>query len=142
ENAFLHYLEKLDNVARLEICGMYHQVEMQGQPYDLPYVIPDDIAQQGVIDLDILHVFARTTDTTPHIYYYRQRINGRTWTPWEKVDLDIQGNHLIPVVYERRLHLFWPTFSKKQPDPNQAIPPDSNTKPSVPKPTMEMKIAW
>ena len=28
-----------------------------------------------------------------------------TWTPWEKIELDIQSEHLIPVVYERRLLL-------------------------------------
>ncbi len=91
ESAFLNYLEKLDDVARLEVCGMYHQLEWRGNSYDLPIALPDSITQQGVIDVDILHVFARTTDTTPHIYYYRQRINGRTWTAWEKVDLDIRG---------------------------------------------------
>lgn len=139
ENAFLHYLEKLDGVARLEVCGMYHHGEWQGQPYDLPF-IPDAIAQQGEIDVDILHVFARTPDVTPHIYYYRQRINGRTWTPWEKVDMDIEGNHLVPVVYERRLHIFWPTFTKKQPDPN--IPSRPDVQPNVPPTTLEMKIAW
>lgn len=142
ENAFLNYLEKLDEVAHLEVCGMYHQVEWSGCPLDLPFAIPDAIAQRGAIDVDILHVFARTPDTTPHVYYYRRRINGRTWTPWEKVDLDIEGNHLIPVIYERRLHLFWPTFTKKQPDPNSAIPDNSTDKPQVPPPTVEMHIAW
>jgi hypothetical protein len=96
EDAFLHYLEKLDQVARLEIVGMYHQ-------------------QEPEVEVDILHVFGRTL-ATAHIYYYR-RLNvdqdKNDWTPWEKVDLDIQGNHLIPVVWNRRLHLFWPIFTEK-----------------------------
>ena len=39
----------------------------------------------------VLHVFGRTFNP-PHIYYYR-RLNADTgvWTPWEKVNLDIQG---------------------------------------------------
>lgn len=92
ETAFLNYLEKLDAVARLDIVGMYHQVE------------------DG---LDILHVFGRTQGGDPHIYYYRQRVDAAYWTPWERVDLDIQGNHLIPVVWNRRLYLFWPIFTER-----------------------------
>ena len=104
EKGFLNYLEKLDAVARLEICGMYHEVEKEA---------PDNIGSNAV---DTLHVFGRTLGI-PHIYYYRRRIaaGGETkyWTPWKKVDLDIEGNHLIPVVWNRRLYLFWPVFTEK-----------------------------
>jgi hypothetical protein len=90
EEAFLNYLEELDAVARLEICGIYHQRE-------------DDV--------DILHVFGRTRGI-PHVYYYRRRVDSAYWTPWEKVDADIEGDHLVPVVWNRRLHLFWPVFTE------------------------------
>ena len=59
-DAFLHYLEKLDQVARLEIVGMYHEVE---------------IRHDGNMAVDILHVFGRTPGT-PHVYYYRRRSIG------------------------------------------------------------------
>lgn len=95
ESAFLNYLDRLDHIARPEICGIYHQQEE---------------AIGGEDEIDILHVFGRTRDI-PYIYYYRHRQNGE-WTPWERVDVDIQDDHLIPVVYERRLHLFWPTFTE------------------------------
>lgn len=104
EKVFLNYLEKLDAVARLEICGMYHEVEKEA---------PGGIGKNAI---DTLHVFGRTRGI-PHIYYYRRRIatGGKTmyWTPWEKVDLDIEGDHLIPVVWNRRLYLFWPIFTEK-----------------------------
>ena len=45
----------------------------------------------------IVHVFGRTPGAEPHLYYYR-RFDYRQWTPWEKVDLDIQGDYLIPAV--------------------------------------------
>jgi Tc toxin complex TcA C-terminal TcB-binding domain/Neuraminidase-like domain/Salmonella virulence plasmid 28.1kDa A protein/Putative peptidoglycan binding domain len=94
EDAFLHYLEKLDQVARLEIVGMYHQ-------------------QEPAVQVDILHVFGRTS-AIPHIYYYRKLIVDKAdWTAWKKIDLDIQGDHLIPVVWNRRLHLFWPIYTEK-----------------------------
>ncbi len=90
ETAFTNYLEKLDGVAQLEIAGFYHE---------------DD----G--DETIIHVFGRTRGVEPHLYYYR-RYDYRQWTPWEKVDLDIQGDYLVPAVLERRLFLFWPVFTE------------------------------
>ena len=89
ERAVKKYLYKLDEVANLEIMGMYQDE-----------------------DVNVLHVFGRTHGT-PHIYYYRRWENKDTWTPWEKVDLDIEGDHLIPVIWNRRLHLFWPLFREK-----------------------------
>jgi len=97
ETAFLNYLEKLDQVARLEIVGMYFQDK--------------DPDTQEVVN--ILHVFARTFHT-PHIYFYRcLLLNTHVWTPWEKVTADIQGDHLIPVIWNRRLYIFWPIFTQK-----------------------------
>jgi hypothetical protein len=90
EAAFSKYLEKLDGVAQLEIAGFFHE---------------DD----G--DLAILHVFGRTRGAEPHLYYYRI-FDYRQWTPWERVELDIQGDYLVPVVLNKRLFLFWPVFSE------------------------------
>ena len=108
EDAFLNYLEKLDEVARLEIVGMYHQEE-----YPEGAVSESGDVRTGAQPIvNLLHVFGRTRGT-PHIYYYRQWVNSSYWTPWEKVDVDIEGNHLIPVIWNRRLHLFWPIFIEK-----------------------------
>ncbi|MGV8962836.1 MAG: neuraminidase-like domain-containing protein [Candidatus Saccharimonadaceae bacterium] len=99
EKVFMNYLEKLDDVAKLDICGMYEDE-----------------------DAGEVHVFGRTLNM-PSIYYYR-KLNQKTniWTAWEKVQLDIQGKeegddtgvHLIPVVWNRRLYLFWPIFSAEK----------------------------
>lgn len=104
EAAFATYLAKLDGVAQLEIAGFY---------------------QEDDGDNTILHVFGRTTGAEPHVYYYR-RYDYRQWTPWEKVDLDIQGDYLIPAVVNKRLFLFWPVFTEV---------PDESGNSSVPTPT-------
>jgi hypothetical protein len=104
ETAFVNYLEKLDNVAQLEISGFY---------------------QEDDGDNAIIHVFGRTTGAEPHLYYYR-RYDYRQWTPWEKVDLDIQGDYLIPAVVNKRLFLFWPVFTE--------VPDDSENSKPVPIP--------
>ncbi len=90
EAAFSNYLEKLDGVAQLEIAGFY---------------------QEDDGDNAIVHVFGRTAGAEPHLYYYR-RYDYRQWTPWEKVELDIQGDYLIPAVVNKRLFLFWPIFTE------------------------------
>lgn len=100
ETAFLHYLEKLDQVARLDIVGMYHERES------------DNGTATGRTLVDVLHVFGRTY-AKPHVYFYRKRVNSSYWTAWERVDLDIEGDHLIPVVWNRRLYLFWPIFTEE-----------------------------
>ncbi len=87
ENALRGYLEKLDEVARLEVVGMFHQN------------VPAETT-------DVLHVFARTRGTPPR-YFYRTRVDGTRWTPWEKVEVDIEGDHLLPIVHNRRLYIFW-----------------------------------
>ncbi len=101
ETAYRNYLEKLQEVARLEIVGLYEEHFRNDETYK--------------IEETVLHVFARTYDV-PHIYYYRRRHkieNSSYWTPWEKMDVDIEGDHLIPAVMNRRLYLFWPEFRKK-----------------------------
>ncbi len=94
ETAFLNYLEKLDDVSKLEISGMYLQEKDLGKKED-----------------DILHVFGRTAGAGGK-YYYRRLEYGH-WTPWEKVGLDIEDNPILPVVWKSRLFLFWLNIVRK-----------------------------
>lgn len=93
ENALVSYLGKLDEVANLDVRAIYHQKE------------------EGDLPIDILHVVART-HAVPHVYYYRQLVDGAYWTAWEQVNIDIQGNHLLAVIWNRRLYLMWPLFKE------------------------------
>lgn len=85
--ALLGYLAKLDEVAKLEPCGLWHEA---GAP--------------GTAD-DITHVVARTPGAGRK-FYYRKRENG-SWTPWEQVKLDIEDAPVTPVIWKGRLFLFW-----------------------------------
>jgi hypothetical protein len=96
EDAFLNYLKKLDELARLDIVAMH----LEDNP---------DPARR------ILHVIGRTY-SQPHKYFYR-RYAHQMWTPWEPVSAEIEGDHLAPVVWRDRLYLFWVTFMEKA-DPN------------------------
>ncbi|HEY0171737.1 MAG TPA: neuraminidase-like domain-containing protein [Pyrinomonadaceae bacterium] len=92
--ALLNYLAKLEEVAKLEPCGIHH--------------VP---AGERTSEVD--HVIARTTGASRK-YYYRRRQDG-SWTPWEQVKLDIEDNPVLPVVWRGRLFLFWLRLIKKGP---------------------------
>ncbi len=120
ELPFLNYLEKLDEVGRLDISGMF---------YDKDTSNPDEIDET-------IHVFGRT-QTKPYIYYYRKLINQAYWTPWERVGLDIEEDYVIPIFYNRRIFLFWPIFKEKK-DRSQGLPDT----PEEPKRYYEIDLAW
>lgn len=88
ERALRSYLERLDELARLEICA---------------------ITVDPATDAGVLHLFGRTR-SVPRAHYYRRREKG-VWTSWEKLEAGVDGDHLIPVVFDHRLYLFWPEFS-------------------------------
>ena len=104
--ALLHYLEKLDTVAKLEICAYYLDEKEEGTSAD-----------------DILHVIGRTSGAK-RTYYYR-RLEYGYWTPWEKVDVEIEDNPVLPVVWNGRLFLFW-LMVITQGDENDEAPLSSN----------------
>jgi hypothetical protein len=90
EGLYREYLYKLDAVSRLEIMGLYEDE-----------------------DTDTLHVFGRTRHS-PRRYFYRRWEDGARWTPWESMELDIQSDHLVPIVYNGRLYLFWAEFAVEE----------------------------
>ncbi|MEQ1729529.1 MAG: neuraminidase-like domain-containing protein, partial [Vicinamibacterales bacterium] len=109
EGAFADYLQGLDEIARLDVRGVWFQPrESTGVPgrasVALRPAAATDRWEQGTF-----HVFARTFGA-PYVWYYRRLEHGRVWTPWEKVDLDVESEHLVPIIFERRLHLFWTEF--------------------------------
>ncbi|PIE18638.1 MAG: hypothetical protein CSA65_04315 [Proteobacteria bacterium] len=124
ERAVLAYLDKLDDVARLEVAGFFHQKPTTGD------------------SADILHVFGRTRGT-PARYFYRQRVDGWRWTPWEKVEVDIEGDHLLPVIHNRRLYVFWAQITEaaleEVPDTPQQGGDKTQEKPEK---YFQLRLAW
>jgi len=106
ETAFRNYLFKLNEVAHLNVCGVYEDADTQ-----------------------TLHVFARTYQA-PYQYFYRTRDRYKHWGAWEKVQLDIRGYedlqtggnqsgvHLLPIIWKSRVFLFWTELTEKtRPNP-------------------------
>ncbi len=134
EDAFLNYLEKLNDVARLDIAGHFHELEYaeealteSGQP---------KAGAKPVVDIH--HVFGRTRGL-PYTYYHRQWVDRLRWTPWRKVDADVEGSHLIPMVANRRLHVFWPMFAEKV---KEVKIPKNNEAGAEPVKYWQIQVAW
>ena len=125
EQAYLNYLEKMDKVANLEISTMYNETISATE--------------------SVLHVFGRSRSSLAPEYFYRKRINKARWTAWEKVELEIAGNHLVVGIHNRRLNLLWPQFLEKAIEPTSfGIP---STKPgtivnSTPTRYWEIRLFW
>lgn len=90
EKVFNTYLTKLEDISRLDIRATYY----------------DDVEH-------VSYVFARTW-APPYAYFYRWRDLNWRWSAWEEIPLDIESDHLIPMIFNRRLYLFWPTFTAKE----------------------------
>jgi hypothetical protein len=106
EAAFESYLRKLVKVSSLNVAA--HLTERKS---DGSYV---------------LHVFACTSGTPPQWYYRAyttSTFDAGTWSAWSAVNLDIASHHLLPVVWDRRLHLIWPVFNQISEAQQQSFTP-------------------
>jgi hypothetical protein len=116
------FVERRAELAHLEVCAVYEQSIYEP-------------AEQAVTR--ILHVFGRTR-ATPRRYYHRRRVIHAasdapgTWTAWQKLELDIEGEHLLPIAIGRRLYLIWPLI-REAPEP---------TLPAQPQTAWEIGLAW
>lgn len=140
ESAFMNFLEKLDEVSKLQICGQYFDQQEH-----------------------VFHVFGRTHNA-PHRFYYRRAeqfkgvgLQTGEWTAWERLPLDIDsiedngksgdhfindndhgGVHLMPIMWNRRLYLVWPQFRLvPDEDQNKRIPAEFDRVSR-----WEIKLAW
>ncbi|HEU5032974.1 MAG TPA: neuraminidase-like domain-containing protein [Spirillospora sp.] len=104
-----HYLERLDEVANLEIAGMHVEERVA--------------AGTGVPD-PVVHVIGRTFGAKRG--YFHRTLDG-TWRPWEAVNVDVTDDPVLPVIWKGRFLLFWLKVSKQpdagQPGPFTSAPP-------------------
>jgi hypothetical protein len=150
-DALKNYLYKVDEVANMEVVGLYIDGSKTNNTWS-----------PGAR----LHVFSRTRNA-PYFYYYRYfDLYGATWTAWEKIQVDIpgydaedlvtkeiksSGSFLTPVVWNNRLLIFFPQIMKKtKPNPSASTSGSFNdlgnkstgVQESKPLEYFEVKMAW
>lgn len=134
EDAYRTYLDRLDEIAHLEVVGIYREStkDYSENPFPIAFNYPNN---------DVVHVFGRTP-AKPHIYYYRKRVLNE-WSPWEKMDVQIDGDHFVPVMWRGRLRFYWLVFTQDQPTGGTATAMRSDDKYTMPEPTRwKIELAW
>lgn len=120
ETVFQHYLEQLGKVSTLRPCGVYTDVDDPNGP--------------------TVHVFGHSV-ASPREYYYRAWVGKSEWTPWQRMDIDIEADTLVPVVWNRRLYLFWPTFTLAS-DPGAVTLPKEDQPMPTPQKFWKIQLNW
>ncbi|MFE0631569.1 neuraminidase-like domain-containing protein [Streptomyces sp. NPDC058864] len=124
ERAVATYLGKLDTVAKLDVTAMH--VQRDFEPAEKLQIV--------------VHIVGRTANT-PQAHFYRRYVvssHGTTsWTPWEPVPVDVQGELVTTVTFNRRLYLFWAQTATKA--KGQAT---SDNKTQPPQHYQEVKLCW
>jgi hypothetical protein len=109
EQAYTQYLQDLDTRAQLDIVSMFNQPPAAG-----------DAATANT-----LHVIGRNHGK-PRKYFYRTYANG-IWNGWIPVTPDIEGDHVVAVIWRGRLTIFWLTFAVQSGPANTATASQSNS---------------
>jgi len=120
EKAYINYLTKLEAVSNMDIMAVCKHKE--------------DLSTAG----NEYYLFGRTVGE-PSLLYFRKHERDNTWTSWKRIDIDFEGDHLIPIVYNNKLYIFWPVFTTKT---KEADIPDANEKGAEPKKYREIQMAW
>lgn len=115
DSAYLAYLQGLDLRARLDIVAMYLDEDQA------------DIQSSAPIKASTLYVLGRTY-SHPHKYFVRTYSAG-VWSGWMAVDPDIDGNHIVLVIWRGRLNVFWVKFIPQTKQPGAPATDSSNNQP-------------
>jgi Neuraminidase-like domain len=85
-SAYLDYLTNLEEVAKLEACGLYYE--------------------PATTDTDESALVVSRTAGAHRKYYFRELSSG-SWEPWAEAQIDCEDLPLTPIVWNGRLFLFW-----------------------------------
>lgn len=123
EDAYRTYLERLDDIAHLEVVGYYSE---------------NVYASETIISDTIVHTFGRSR-SNPALYYYRKRVDG-IWNAWEKMETQIDGDKFAPVIWRGRLRLYWLVLSELSPEKRNSINPGEET--AHPEKYLKIELCW
>jgi hypothetical protein len=100
EKAYMNYLSKLEEVSNMEIMTICEAEQLEDKPQSY-------------------YIFGRTYGTPKTLYFRKYTPQPESFTAWDKIDIDFEGEHLVPAIHKGRLHLFWPVFEEKSTRPNK-----------------------
>jgi hypothetical protein len=104
QQVFGQFLDDVNLVCQTQTLGLFEDADAPGTAYGPPRTRRD------------LVMIGRSPNP-PYFYYWRHcqdfGKHWMEWSPWERIELDIQGDHVMPFLHNGRLHLAWPIFHKE-----------------------------
>lgn len=121
--AFGQFLDDVAQMGQVQVLGMYEDISRDSQGN-----VQSD--EYGVPLRRTLYVVGRTGNP-PYAYFWRHCVDFSSphmeWSPWQRIELDIQGDHVMPFVLSGNLYIAWPLI---RPIKNDSID------------EWEVKLAW
>lgn len=108
--AYAQFLEDVLVLGQIRVLGMFEDVSY------VPEVMPPKRSKRD------LYLVGRTANP-PYQYYWRVCTDfGGTlmeWLPWRRIDVDLEGDHIMPFVLSGRLCIAWPVIRNQTPQSGQ-----------------------
>lgn len=102
--AFGQFLDNINQVGQTEVLGLFEDIDARSTGE----------GQQRTRQL----VMVGRSPNPPYLYYWRRCSDfgkrSMEWSPWESIELDIHGDHVMPFVANGRVHVAWPIIQKSE----------------------------
>jgi hypothetical protein len=113
--AFGKFLDDVAEMGQVQVLGMYEDISLNinGSPA---------LDDNGLPRRRILYVVGRSVNP-PFQYYWRKCIDFGSgfmeWSPWQRIELEISGDHVMPFLLNGALCIVWPVISYQESTPSK-----------------------
>ncbi len=112
--ALAGYLDELSELGQISVVGLYE----------------DDRPLDGTVTR-VVYAVGRSPNQ-PYHYFWRRcerfGADAMQWSGWERIDVEIPGDHILPFVFEGDLHIAWPVIRQHAAEGSEG--------------TFEVQLAW
>lgn len=102
--SFGQFLDDVAQIGQVQVLGMYEDIK-----YD----------QDGHVERRDLYLIGRTLNS-PYMYYWRRcsdfgfGSSFMEWSPWQRIEIDITGDHVLIFILRDDLYIAWPQFKRPE----------------------------
>ncbi|MCS6286890.1 MAG: hypothetical protein H8K08_15825 [Nitrospira sp.] len=108
--AFGQFLDDVAQMGQMQVLGMYEDISRDANGN----ILKDNSNQHPI--RRTLYIIGRTLNP-PYAYFWRHCVDFGSpymeWSPWQRIELDIQGDHVLPFVFQGQFYVAWPKFQQK-----------------------------
>jgi len=110
--AFGQFLDDVAQMGQVQVLGMFEDISRDASGN----ILKDNSNRYPL--RRTLYVIGRNLNP-PYAYFWRHCVDFGSphmeWSPWQRIELDIQGDHVLPFVLNGQFHVAWPKFQRNDP---------------------------